>query len=165
MSRFPPPCAPIARCWRKPSAASETRRCAIWALSAAASRIADPAADYPAALLALEAQIRIVAAHRERTVAAEDFFLDAFTTALEPDEIIVEVQAPIEDSKEGYRYEKVAHPASGFAVVGIAVRLKKSAGKITMARIGVTGLAHMRSARSMQKRCSKAEPKSRLPRP
>jgi aerobic carbon-monoxide dehydrogenase medium subunit len=101
---------------------------------------ADPAADYPAALLALEAQIRVVAAHRERTIAAEDFFMDAFTTPLEADEIVVEVLAPVEDSKEGYRYEKVAHPASGFAVVGIAVRVTKSGGKIAMARIGVTGL-------------------------
>jgi len=112
---------------------------------------ADPAADYPAALLALEAQIRVVAAHRERMIAAEDFFMDAFTTPLEPDEIVVEVLAPIEDSKEGYRYEKVAHPASGFAVVGIAVRIKKSGGKIAMARIGVTGLgSHAFRARNAE---------------
>jgi len=94
---------------------------------------------------AIEAQIRVVAAHRERIIAAEDFFMDAFTTPLEPDEIVVEVQAAIEDSKEGYRYEKVAHPASGFAVVGIAVRIRlnarqSSGGKVAMARIGVTGL-------------------------
>jgi aerobic carbon-monoxide dehydrogenase medium subunit len=101
---------------------------------------AEPAADYPAALLALEAQIGVVAAHREQTIAAEDFFVDAFTTPLEADEIVVEVLAPIEGSKEGYRYEKVAHPASGFAVVGIAVGSTKSGGKIAMARIGVTGL-------------------------
>jgi len=112
---------------------------------------ADPAADYPAALLALEAQIRVVAAHRERTIAAEDFFVDAFTTPLEADEIVVEVLAPIEDSKEGYRYEKVAHPASGFAVVGIAARIKKSGGNITMARIGVTGLgSHAFRARNAE---------------
>lgn len=101
---------------------------------------ADPAADYPATLLALEARFRLASAKGERTVAAEDFFQDAFTTALEPGEIVVEVQAPVEDSGEGYAYEKVAHPASGFAVVGVAVRLRKSGGKITMARIGVTGL-------------------------
>lgn len=102
---------------------------------------ADPAADYPAALLALEATFRIASAKGERTVKAEEFFQDAFTTALEPGEIVVEVQTPVEDSGEGYAYEKVAHPASGFAVVGIAVRLKKTEGKITMARIGVTGLS------------------------
>jgi carbon-monoxide dehydrogenase medium subunit len=117
---------------------------------------ADPAADYPAALLALEAQIRVVAAHRERIIAAEDFFMDAFTTPLEPDEIVVEVLAPIEDSKEGYRYEKVAHPASGFAVVGIAARIRlnarqSSGGKIAMARIGVTGLgSHAFRARNAE---------------
>jgi carbon-monoxide dehydrogenase medium subunit len=102
---------------------------------------ADPAADYPAALLALEAKIRIASAMGERTVTAEDFFLDAFTTALEPGEIVVEIEAPVEEAGEGYVYEKVAHPASGFAVVGVAVRIKKTAGKIAMARIGVTGLA------------------------
>ncbi len=101
---------------------------------------ADPAADYPAALLALEAKFRLASAKGERTVGAEDFFQDAFTTALEPGEIVVEAQTPVEDSGEGYAYEKVAHPASGFAVVGVAVRLRKAGGKISMARIGVTGL-------------------------
>jgi carbon-monoxide dehydrogenase medium subunit len=102
---------------------------------------ADPAADYPAALLALEAKIRIVSAKSNRTVEASDFFQDAFTTAIEPGEIILEVQVPADDSSVGYRYEKVAHPAAGFAVVGVAVRVKQHAGRITMARIGVTGVA------------------------
>jgi aerobic carbon-monoxide dehydrogenase medium subunit len=101
---------------------------------------ADPAADYPASLLALEAQVRLASAKGERTVAAADFFIDAFTTALEPGEIVVEVAVPAEESSEGYRYEKVPHPASGFAIVGVAVRIKKSGGKISMARIGVTGM-------------------------
>lgn len=101
---------------------------------------ADPAADYPAALLALEAQVRLVSAHSDRTVAAADFFQDAFTTAMEPGEIVLEIQAPVEDSSEGHRYEKVAHPASGFAVVGVAVRVKKTGDRITMARIAVTGM-------------------------
>jgi carbon-monoxide dehydrogenase medium subunit len=101
---------------------------------------ADPAADYPAALLALEARVRLVSAHSDRTVAAADFFLDAFTTAIEPGEVVLEVQVPAEDGNEGYKYEKVTHPASGFAVVGVAVRVKRSAGKISMARIAVTGM-------------------------
>jgi aerobic carbon-monoxide dehydrogenase medium subunit len=101
---------------------------------------ADPAADYPAALLALEANFRLASAKRERTVSAADFFRDAFTTALDADEIVVEVQVPVEDSHEGYAYEKLAHPASGFAVVGVAARVRKSGDKIAMARIGVTGL-------------------------
>jgi carbon-monoxide dehydrogenase medium subunit len=101
---------------------------------------ADPAADYPAALVALEARIHLVSAHSDRTVEASDFFLDAFTTALEPGEIVLDIEVPVEDASEGHRYEKVAHPASGFAVVGIAARIKKSGGRISMARIGVTGL-------------------------
>ncbi|HUI78853.1 MAG TPA: xanthine dehydrogenase family protein subunit M [Bryobacteraceae bacterium] len=101
---------------------------------------ADPAADYPAALLALEAQIRIASAKSDRTVPASEFFLDPFTTPLEPGEIVVEVLVPCEDGSEGYRYEKLEHPASGFAIVGVAARIKKSGKGISMARIGVTGL-------------------------
>ncbi len=102
---------------------------------------ADPAADYPAALLALEAQVRLARAGGERTVAITDFFTDVFTTALEPGEILREVIVPAETPGTGVSYQKVAHPASGFAVVGIAVRVRRSQGKITLARLGVTGLA------------------------
>jgi carbon-monoxide dehydrogenase medium subunit len=101
---------------------------------------ADPAADYPGSLVALEARIRLVSAHSDRTVEASDFFQDAFATAMEPGEIVLEVIIPVEASNEGSRYEKLAHPASGFAVVGIAARIRKAGGRITMARIGVTGM-------------------------
>src|SRR6185369_18038 len=66
---------------------------------------ADPAADYPASLLALEAKLRLVSATSERVISVEDFLVDAFTTAIEPGEIIVEVQVPVEESSEGYRYQ------------------------------------------------------------
>jgi len=102
---------------------------------------ADPAADYPAALVALEARIHLRSTSGERSVEAGDFFLDAFTTAMEPGEIVVGVEIAAEAPSEGYKYEKVPHPASGFPVVGVAVRIGKSAGKITLARIGVTGMA------------------------
>jgi len=101
---------------------------------------ADPAADYPAALLALEARFRLVSATSDRTLPAAEFFLDAFTTALEPGEIVLEVQVPVEPSTEGHSYQKVAHPASGFAVVGVAARIQQKAGKITLARLGITGM-------------------------
>jgi carbon-monoxide dehydrogenase medium subunit len=102
---------------------------------------ADPAADYPASLLALEAKIRLVSDKSDRTVPASQFFLDAFTTPIEPGEIVLEILAPVEETSEGYRYEKVPHPASGFAVVGVAARVRKRGNAVTMARIGVTGLA------------------------
>jgi carbon-monoxide dehydrogenase medium subunit len=103
---------------------------------------ADPAADYPAALFALEAKLKLVKAGSERTVSVDDFFVDTFTTALEPGELIVEVIVPVEQSGTGTSYQKVSHPASGFAVVGIAARVHKSGSQINWARIGVTGLSN-----------------------
>ena len=106
---------------------------------------ADPAADYPAALLALEARVVLVSAKAEREMPIADFFVDTFTTALEPGELIREVVVPVEDKSAGTSYRKVAQPASGFAIVGIAARVRQSgdpSGKmIAFARIGVTGLA------------------------
>jgi aerobic carbon-monoxide dehydrogenase medium subunit len=101
---------------------------------------ADPAADYPAALQALEARFVLKGVNTERTVAAADFFIDTFTTALEPGEIVREIIVPGDAS--GVSYQKSYQPASGFAVVGIAARILKSGGKISQARIGVTGLSN-----------------------
>ncbi|MGH9688101.1 MAG: FAD binding domain-containing protein [Candidatus Acidiferrales bacterium] len=103
---------------------------------------ADPSADYPPALQALEAKFVLIGAHKERTVSAADFFVDAFTTLLEPGEIVREVIVPIEEAGTGTYYEKVVQPASGFAIVGIAVRIRRSAGKISFVRVGVTGLSN-----------------------
>jgi carbon-monoxide dehydrogenase medium subunit len=103
---------------------------------------ADPSADYPAALQALEARFVLKGAKSERTVAAVDFFLDTFMTALDPGEIVREVIVPVEDSGTGTYYEKVVQKASGFAVVGIAVRIKRASGRIGWARVGVTGLSN-----------------------
>jgi carbon-monoxide dehydrogenase medium subunit len=103
---------------------------------------ADPSADYPAALQALEAKMVLKGAKSERTVAAADFFVDTFTTALQAGEMIREVIVPVEDSGAGTSYQKMVQPASGFAIVGVAVRVRRSGGKITMARIGVTGLSN-----------------------
>jgi carbon-monoxide dehydrogenase medium subunit len=97
---------------------------------------ADPAADYPAALMALEAKVRLVTAKSDRTLSIEDFLVDTLTTALEPGEILQEVIVPIEASGIGVSYRKMVQPASGFAVVGVAARVGKG-----FARIGVTGLA------------------------
>jgi aerobic carbon-monoxide dehydrogenase medium subunit len=102
---------------------------------------ADPSADYPAALLALEARVRLVSADSDRTISIGEFFVDTFTTALEPGEIVLEVQVPVEAPSEGHRYKKVEQPASGFAIVGIAARIVKTNGVVSLARIGVTGLA------------------------
>ena len=102
---------------------------------------ADPAADYPASLLALEARVVLVNSKAQREISVADFFVDTFTTALEPGELVREVIVPVEEQSVGVSYQKVVQPASGFAIVGIAARIGKSSGKINFARIGVTGLA------------------------
>ena len=102
---------------------------------------ADPAADYPASLLALEARVVLVTAKGQREIPIAEFFVDTFTTALEPGEIIREVIVPVEEQSAGTSYQKMLQPASGFAIVGVAARVGKSGGKVTMARVGVTGLS------------------------
>lgn len=102
---------------------------------------ADPAADYPASLLALEARVDLVSAKGKRSVPIADFFVDTFTTAVEPGELVEAVVVPVEDQSAGTSYQKMVQPASGFAIVGIAARIRKSGGKVTMARVGVTGLS------------------------
>jgi carbon-monoxide dehydrogenase medium subunit len=113
---------------------------------------ADPSADYPAALQALEAKLVLKGANSERVVAIDDFFVDTFTTSIEPGEIIQEVIVPVDAAGAGYHtgssYQKVAQKASGFAVVGIAVRVRLAGGTIVMARIAVTGLSN-RAYRAM----------------
>jgi carbon-monoxide dehydrogenase medium subunit len=103
---------------------------------------ADPSADYPAALQALEAMIVLKGSASERKVSADEFFVDPFTTAIEPGEIVAEIIVPVETSGTGTNYQKVVQPASGFAIVGVAARVRRSGGKITMARIGITGLSN-----------------------
>jgi carbon-monoxide dehydrogenase medium subunit len=103
---------------------------------------ADPAADYPAALQALEAKLVLKGAKTERTVGIDEFLVDTFTTLLDPGEVIREVILPVDGAGTGTVYQKVAQPASGFAIVGIAVRMRKAGEKISMARIGVTGLSN-----------------------
>jgi len=103
---------------------------------------ADPAADYPAALQALDAKLVIRGASGERTVAIDEFLVDTFTTSLEPGEIIREVIVPVESNGAGVCYQKVAQKASGFAMVGIAVRIKRDGDKLSMVRIGATGLSN-----------------------
>ena len=97
---------------------------------------ADPAADYPAVMLALDADIQIKGPDGSRTVKAADFFRGLFTVDLAADEIITGVQfSPVKSAA----YAKLHQRASHFAIVGVAAALQVSGGKIQSARIGVTG--------------------------
>ena len=101
---------------------------------------ADPAADYPAAILALEAEIVATGPKGTRTVKAGDFFVEMLTTALGPNEIITEVRVPALARGTGSAYQKHAHPASGYAVVGVAAVVTMSGGKCEKAAVGITGV-------------------------
>src|ERR1044071_2647560 len=83
----------------------------------------DPAGDWPAAVLALDADLVLVGTNGERTVKAENFFVHLLTTDLQPGEILREIRIRKPSGRFGQAYQKVTHPASGFAVVGIAVNL------------------------------------------
>jgi carbon-monoxide dehydrogenase medium subunit len=100
----------------------------------------DPAGDWPAAILALGADLVLVGPNGERTVKAENFFVDLLTTDLQPGEILREIQIQKPSGRFGEAYQKVPHPASGFAVVGIAVHLVLDDSSCKSAAIGVTGV-------------------------
>jgi carbon-monoxide dehydrogenase medium subunit len=99
----------------------------------------DPAADFTAIFLALGGSVEATGTNGTRAIQADDFFVDLFTTALEPDEIITSVSFPSTDGA-GTAYEKFRHPASGYAVVGVSVKVATGAdGNVESARIAVTG--------------------------
>jgi len=97
---------------------------------------ADPAADYPAVMLAVDAEIHLKGPKGWRMVRADGFFQDLFTVDLAPDEVIAGVQfAPAPVSA----YAKLRQRASHYAIVGVAAALHVSSGTIQSARIGLTG--------------------------
>ena len=101
---------------------------------------ADPAGDWPATIIALDAEIKIVGPSGERWVKCDDFFLGLLMTVLEPDEIVTAVKVPVTgDDKTAYL--KAAPRSSGFAVVGVAVRLALGSDAVcNRIAIGVTGV-------------------------
>jgi len=102
----------------------------------------DPAGDWPAAIIALNADLVAVSKNGERTINADDFFVDLLTTALQAGEILREIRIPKSDGRTGQAYAKMHHPASGFAVVGVAVNLSLDGnGNCSAASVGITGVS------------------------
>jgi aerobic carbon-monoxide dehydrogenase medium subunit len=102
---------------------------------------ADPAADYPAAILAFEATIVTLGPNGERRIPASKFFVDMMTTALEQNEIVREIQIPVKAGKTGSAYLKMAQKASGFAICGAAAVVElDAAGVLSNVAIGITGV-------------------------
>jgi carbon-monoxide dehydrogenase medium subunit len=102
---------------------------------------ADPAADWPAVTIALNADFEIAHVGGFRRVAARDFFVDIFTTALEPSEMLAGIHIPRPAAGTRFAYRKIRHPASGYAVVGVATAVRLQEDVVAEATIGVTGAA------------------------
>ena len=102
---------------------------------------ADPAADLPAAILALGGRLSMVGPKGERRVEAEKFFLEPMATVLNSTEILTEIHIPILPKGSRTAYLKVPQKASGFAIVGVAVWLKmQDNGTLDDIGVGITGL-------------------------
>jgi len=102
----------------------------------------DPAGDWPAAVIALNAELVVTSKSGDRSISVDDFFVDLMTTALEPGEILREIRINKSNGRTGQAYVKMHHPASGFAVVGVAANLTLDGnGACQKASIGITGVS------------------------
>ena len=103
---------------------------------------ADPAADEPAAILAFDATLTAIGPKGERTIKASEFFKGVFETALATDEILTQIRVPTPAPRTGSAYVFFPHPASRFAIVGVAAVVTRGAdGAISKAAIAVIGAA------------------------
>jgi aerobic carbon-monoxide dehydrogenase medium subunit len=104
---------------------------------------ADPAADLPAVILALGASLVAVGERGRRVIAADQFFVGLYSTALVAGELLAEIRVPISASRSGSAYAKHPQPASRFAFVGVAatIDLERMSNRVQRVRVAVTGLA------------------------
>ncbi len=103
---------------------------------------ADPAAEYPAVALTLDAELEIAGSGGRRTVAAADLIESAYVTAVEPDEVITSVSFPIAGPRSGHAIEEIARRHGDFALAGVCVAVAlDEAATIGHARLTVFGLA------------------------
>lgn len=99
---------------------------------------ADPASDLPTMLVALGATINVVGPNGKRSIAAGDFFLDLFYTALEENELVTDVAIPLDSA--GTAYAKLSNPASRYAIVGAGAKLTVANGVCSAASVAIGGL-------------------------
>jgi carbon-monoxide dehydrogenase medium subunit len=101
---------------------------------------ADPAADMPAVMLALDAWLVLRSEQGERVVAADGFFRGAFETALSPGELLVEMRVPAQPPGSGSASSQLVQPASGYPLVGVVAVVSRSGSGAGVARVAVTGV-------------------------
>ena len=102
---------------------------------------ADPSADWPAVLTALDASVVVAGARGEKTVKVEQLIVGPLTTTLQPGELLTQVRIPLPPARTAGAYEKLPNPASRFAVVGVAAEVSLDAkGAVAWSRVALTGL-------------------------
>jgi aerobic carbon-monoxide dehydrogenase medium subunit len=84
----------------------------------------DPASDWPAALLALNAEVVATDGQGERTISLRDLYVDILTTSLRPGELVTEVRVPMPGLNSGGAYEKLERKVGDYAVVGVGAQLR-----------------------------------------
>lgn len=100
---------------------------------------ADPASDYPTVIVALEGELTAEGPRGKKKIPASKFFVDLFTTALKDSEILTEVAVPVMKKGQGGAYFKHRHPASSYAVVGVAALVTLKNDAVSRARVVVGG--------------------------
>ena len=104
---------------------------------------ADPASDLPALGLALDYSAVLRSQRGERVVPLDGFFQGAFVTDMAPDEILTAIRrGPLPEGAKG-SYQKMAHPASGYSIVGVCAVIASSGGSISHARVAITGVGEV----------------------
>lgn len=101
----------------------------------------DPAAEWPACLLALGGQVIVSGARGERRIAADDFYLGLYTTALEPDEVLVACELPAATAGHWFAFDELARRHGDYAIVGLAMSGRRAAGSLSGVRIALMGVA------------------------
>jgi aerobic carbon-monoxide dehydrogenase medium subunit len=100
---------------------------------------ADPAAQLPLVALALDVEVETTSVRGRRTIAASQFFLSMFTTALAPDELLTAARFPIAATHEGWGFRLFARRAGDFALASVAATLTRSNGRVENLRLAVAG--------------------------
>ena len=104
---------------------------------------ADPASDAPALALALDYSVVLRSKRGERVVPVDGFFQGAFQTGIAPDEILTSMRrGPLPAGAKG-SYQKLAHPASGYSIVGVCAVVAMDGGSISHARVALTGVGEV----------------------
>ena len=105
---------------------------------------ADPANDHPAVMLAYRAEVVVAGPSGERTIPIDDFFVDTFVTALEPDEVLTELRIPTPGPRSGGAYQKLERKVGDYAIAGVAAQIRLAEdGLVAEAGIALTNVGFM----------------------